>query len=360
MKTGVIAFVVLVLVVIVIAYIYTGFNFYPRSTTTTAQITSHSTTISPTVSTTTTTIPSQLPSCSAFQISSQLPYANASGSCKWSGGTLGVWTAAGNPGPGTVVIKGQNGIVYANTGFPYNCTTFLENVTLPAQNYTVYLNTGPETGSCGTSLVKLNLTTAPPPSAIYDFVYNGNFSNGEYTGWSVSGAGFGKTPLNITQAVGFNTLCYLGTPWQNYTGDYVATTYNCGLSTAPGNLTSQPFRVNGRDPFLNFKIISPDDNFIYIEILELNLSASSQNPVSATPKIIAHYNTYNLSVTANAASTFMNASIPLTTLTNKAVAIRIVADTLERGKYIAVGDFTLGPLPLQQPGINANVTILNG
>ena len=81
---------------------------------------------------------------------------------------------------------------------------------------------------------------------------------------------------------------------------FFATTYTCGYETSPGNLTSSRFIVNPKLPFLNFKVISPDKAHLYIEILE-----------NTTPKVIAHFNTYNLSIDSVSSSTFRNASLDL-------------------------------------------------
>ena len=112
-------------------------------------------------------------------------------------GELGVWVEAGSAYNATIDIAGADGITYLQGGFNYNITTFYSNVTLPAQNYTVTLSAGSETGTGGSPFVKLNLTTTPP-AITYPYIYNANFSNGKYTGWTVTGAGFGTAPLNIT------------------------------------------------------------------------------------------------------------------------------------------------------------------
>ena len=79
----------------------------------------------------------------------------ASAPCQWQGGTLGVWVKAGIASNASVTITGADNITYLQGSFTYNCTAFYENVTLPAQNYTVTLNTGPGLGSCGNPQVIL-------------------------------------------------------------------------------------------------------------------------------------------------------------------------------------------------------------
>lgn len=355
MNKGIIVWIALIIVIVLVAYYYTGFNFnlYNKTTTSIKQLATTSVPITANSTVVTSTIAVQLSSCTNFVLASVLPYDNVSGACKWDGGTFGVWVKAGNSGPGTITIHGDNK-TYVDSGFSYNCTTFYKNITLPAQVLNISLITGPGGGSCGESLLKLNLSTIPP-KIVYPYIYNSNFSNGEYTGWNESEKGFGKAPLNITNANSANSGCYLGKPWTNYPNEYFATTFNCGLSISPGNLTSSPFRINPRKTFLNFKVISPDDQNIYVELLVVNITNSTE---TAVPAIIAHYNSYNATSNSNATSTFLNASIPLTSVTNKVIEIKIVADTLSKQRYIAVGDFSLGTLPLQDPNLYANVTLL--
>jgi hypothetical protein len=361
MHKGLIAFAFVLAILLAVAYLYLAPSHVEHHTpTTTTVVASSSTTQS-----TTTTIGKTLSyaNCANFKVSSALPYAQASGVCRWVGGELGLWVKAGDSGLGEVEIVGANNKTYVNNNFTYNCTTFFKNVTLPAQNYTLRLITGPGGGTCGVALAKLNLSTTPP-QVVYPYIYNGNFSNGEYTGWNLTGTGFGAAPMNISYAN--KNECYVGSKWSGYPNTYFATTYDCGLSTSPGNITSSFFRVNPKYPFLNFKIISPDDSLIYIEILKANYrsvtsgNASASVYVNSTPEIIAHFNTYNVSIGSNASSTFMNASIPMTTLTNKVVQIRVVASTLVQERFIAIGNFSLGALPIEQKGINPNIEQLNG
>lgn len=345
MNRGWIVWIVLIAIVAIVAYVYTGFNFHLGSATTTSSsfvTTSVSGTIAPTTSITT-----YLLNCSAVFIKGVNPYSSSNETCQWQGGELGVWVNAGDASNGTIKIVGSDGITYLYGGFDYNITTFYSNVTLPAQNYTVTLAVSSETGTAGEPFAKLNTTTTPPP-IVYPFIYNANFSDGEYTGWAESGSGFGTAPLNITYAN--DNGCYYGTPWTNYPGSFFATTFTCGTSVSPGNLTSEEFRVNPQTPFLNFKMVSPDDSLIYVEILRVN-------EANETPAVTAYFNTYNITLNSNSSSTFENVSVPLTTLTNKVVRIRIVASTLEKQRYVAVGDFQLGSLPENQPGVYSQINI---
>ncbi len=353
---GLITYVVMVVIVIIVWYLSTGFRLPGgQSSTTTTTISGPSTS-----SVSTTTIMYIYP-CSNFDELTQANNTTVTDECNASSGYLGLWVASGNFQYEKVLIKGlSDNRTYINQTANYSCTTFYANFSVSNQIYSVSLTTGPLASnvltSCTLARAKLNTTLFPPPT-IYNNVYNGNFMDGEYTGWSLYGKGFGTAPINITKANENTTSqCYVGQPWTGYIGSYIATTYNCGLSNAPGNITSSLFYAN--QPFLNFKIISPQDNFLYVEILYNN-----------TPYIIAHYNTYNISSgstcnvispspnstgsnsSACASTTFRNASIPLVTVIDKPIQVRVVADTLNRQTYIAAGDFALGAKPKQDQGI---------
>ncbi|MEM3227602.1 MAG: hypothetical protein QXR58_02775 [Candidatus Micrarchaeaceae archaeon] len=341
MRKSIFAYIVIVIIVVIIWYISTGFKTSLTTTTSTVKP------IGPTFSSTirsTTTINSSFVyyPCNNFSLYNSTNNATVSGKCYWNGGMLGLWVAAGNPGYEHVTIEGPNNTIIVNQSSSESCITFYQNFSAPAGVYKVSLYTGPGHGTCGFAIAKLNSTTVPPPQ-VYGFVYNGNFHTGYYTGWTTTGKGFGTAPLNLTRANSNSTRCYLGQPWSNYNGTFFATTYTCGTTVAPGNLTSSQFYSSY--PFLNFKIISPANSGLYIEIIS-----------NGTPAIIAHYNTFNTSLGANAASTFRNATIPLTTVAGKVVEIRVVADTLETDRFIAVGDFSLSLKPYQNAIQPVNIT----
>ncbi len=353
MNKGWIVWIALVVVVVIVVYAYTGFNF--SSTLTTVKTTSVSTTMPGGGSTSiipTTTVQTTIVGCASLFMEGVKPYSSMNQTCTWGGGKLGVWVQAGTAINPSLSIVGKDGITYLQGSFNYNTTALYSNVTLPAQNYTVTLTAGSEAGN-GTqkALVKFNLTTTPPNMA-YSYIYNANFSDGKYTGWNVSGPGFGTAPISITYANSNTVSCYQGSPWKNYVGVYFATTFTCGLSVSPGNLTSEPFIVNPKTPFLNFKIVSPDDSLIYVEILRINGTGET-----GSPAVVAHFNTYNISLGANVSSTFANVSIPLTTLTNKVVRIKIVASTVHTLRFVAVGDFYLGSLPNSDKWVAAQINI---
>ncbi|MFI5412781.1 MAG: hypothetical protein ACHQX1_02725, partial [Candidatus Micrarchaeales archaeon] len=236
---------------------------------------------------------------------------------------------------------------YVNQTSTYRCITFFQNWTGPDQIYSIIYKTGKGNGSCGLSKIIMNGTTSPPVAITYNnIIYNGDFSNGEYTGWTVTNPGFGTVPFNITYAN--SNMCYYGQPWANYNGTFFATTYNCGISVAPGNITSSLFLVNPAKPFLDFMVISPQDNFLYVELLNTN----------NTPVLVAHFNTFNSS-RVNASSTFVNVTIPLTQYVNRVLRIRVVAVS-EASDYIAVGNFYLSSRPIQDNNVEVNIKNLGG
>ncbi len=340
MQRGIITFIILFVILAALAYVATR---PPSGSTTTTTVPGSSTTVTGASTSQTTLNYSQyLYNCTALDLYAHNTSAVVIGRCKWGGGLLGLWVAAGDAGREFATIRGADNVTYVNQSFTYPCVSFYENVSLPAQIYTVTLRTGTGGGTCGNSEVKLNMTTTAPPT-LRDFIYNGDFGTGTYAGWNVTGAGFGTAPMNITHAN--KETCYIGQPWSGYNGTYFATTFTCGVSTAPGNVTSEPFVSNLTKPFLNFRIISPDDNHLYVEVLEGNV-----------PRIVAHYDTYNSSLGSNASSTFRTASLALGRLNGKALRLRVVADTLNQFRFIAIGDFALSRTPAQQPGIIVNVS----
>ena len=343
MNRGVVAFFIILVIAVAVTYVETGFKFLGKSTTTITATTSTPTTTILTTSTTTINLSNYLIPCDGFILFSNQTNSVLTGNCIWNGGLLGVWVAAGDAGYESALIRGVDNRTYINQSSPYGCLAFFTNFTAPAQIYTVTLKTGPGNGSCGYTMVKINTTTTPPPVLYYKYVYNGDFADGKYTGWTVTNAGFGAAPLNLSYAN--SQSCYQSSPWNNYNGTFFATNYNCGTTNAPGNLTSTKFLVQAATPFLNFKIISQSDNFLYIEILKNN-----------TPIIVVHYNTFNQSLSGDPASTFRNASIPLSLLVNKVVQVRVVARTTKPQTYIAVGDFAVEGRPVQDLGIVSNET----
>jgi hypothetical protein len=184
-------------------------------------------------------------------------------------------------------------------------------------------------------------------------IFNGDFSLGNYSGWNSSGVspgelpGFGDVPFNVIYANENNA--YYNSPWSNYNGTHFATTYHNGLILNRGNLTSATFKVS--ELYLNFRIISPQSDQLYIEILD-----------DGVPKIVAHYNTFAAQGVNNPLSTFVNASIPLVTLLCKNVSIRVhsgvVGTTVNKYSYMAVGDFYLSRVPVSTPLIVVNQTIV--
>jgi hypothetical protein len=175
---------------------------------------------------------------------------------------------------------------------------------------------------------------------------NGDFSDGTYNGWNLTGPGFGSAPFNLTFAN--SNMIYYGSPWSGYDGMFFATTYHGGQLLQEGNITSLAFNVN--ELYLNFKIISSQSDLLYVEILQ-----------NGKPRIITHYNTFEVPGVTDPQSVFMNASVPLGELlcqnVNVRVSARITGNPINKLSYIAVGDFYLSRVPISTPGIVVNQTI---
>jgi|GEM_PF-1186276 hypothetical protein len=177
-------------------------------------------------------------------------------------------------------------------------------------------------------------------------INNGNFGSGSYSGWSASGLGFGLSPTDINVANENND--YYSTPWSNYNWEFFATTFRQNSTYTPGNLTSASFHVT--EPFLNFKITSPQSSRLYLEIL-----------LNGRPFIVSYYNTTN-GQGSYPLGTFANASINLGPLFCQNASIRIVSQVAGNqgnlGQFIAVGDFYLANQSIATPGILVNSTVV--
>ncbi len=367
MHKGLIAFVIVFAILLVVAYAYHGFGLLSGGKPGNSQYVTTSLQQSTTTGTTTTTMPSNysqyVTPCNGFSLVGQQYNTTYTARCSSGGGTLGVWVSAGDSGTEHLKITGADGKTYVDQTSTYNCTAFLQNFTGPAQTYNITYTTGAGNGTCGNSNIAINGTTVPPILQVYGTILNANFSTGTYTGWNVTGAGFGPAPLNISFSESKPFLCYQGQHWANYNGQFFATTYACGINFAPGNLTSSLFKVNPKQPFLNFRIISPEDNFIYVQVLRANfrIENGQQTYINSTPVLLAHFNTYNISANPNATSTFGNVTIPLTPYINQILKVRVVSSTTSQSSdYIAVGDFEMSDSPHQDPWVATNITNLNG
>ncbi len=352
MKRFAVTIIVIIILAAILAYIESGFLLTHHGLTTSAATTvTVATTISG-VPVTTTINRGTLYDCYSYTLSVNKTNSTTQAHCLLTTNSIGIWAAAGDAGTAHLLVVGANNGTYVNQTISYNCTTFLTELTGPKQVYNITFTTGAGGGSCGQSMLIFNSTTSPPQQA-YNFVYNGNFSNGQYTGWNASGAGFGTKPFNITYANNAIVKCYLSSPWNSSPGQYVASTYRCGTQTAPGNLTSSEFIAN--KPFLNFKIVSNQHGNIYVEILR-----------NGSPAIVAAYNTFNLSLPNSTikgknvtTSIFRNATIPLTTVAGKIVRIRLVSSSVGTQYFMLAGGFRLSDTPNQQRGILINLTMYN-
>lgn len=236
--------------------------------------------------------------------------------------------------------------IYVSYSASHNQTTTIAT-TLPTttiQNVTTTIN----------SNLSSSTTTIPAQSCLSPIssepIYNGDFGLGNYSGWNQTGGGFGSGPINITHANSPNVSSYYNHTWVNYLGNFFASTFMGGLFVQPGNLTSDSFLVT--EPYLNFRIISSQNQLLYVEVLQNNQTM-----------ITTHYNTY---VQGNPypTSLFLNASIPLSSLLCQNVSIRVVSQvvgTITTSRtYIAVGDFVLSKTPVVNPGIqNPSQIIVN-
>ncbi|MCL4375547.1 hypothetical protein M1394_01995 [Candidatus Marsarchaeota archaeon] len=227
-------------------------------------------------------------------------------------------------------------LIHLPTG---NTNTIVNTTNKTPSNKTITTNTTNNTNSSGLSGECISSTETVP-------VPNGNFSLGTYQSWTTTGLGFGSEPFNIISAN--NEGAYYGAPWSGYNGTFIATTYSGGISFQAGNLTSDYFLVT--EPYLNFKIISPQNNQLYLELLTDNKTF-----------IKIYYNTYQAANNTEAATHFVNASIPLISLLCKYVRVRVVANVLgtvtTRDQYLAVTDFQLSRAPHAESGIIVNQTI---
>lgn len=222
-------------------------------------------------------------------------------------------------------------------------TTTIPATTIPqnATTTTIFDNFSTST----TTIPATSCLSSQPSVAIA----NGDFGTGNYTDWNMTGFGFDAPgPVNLTYANSPSVRGYYNHTWTGYDGTFFASTsHYSAIGVQPGNLTSNPFLAT--EPYLNFKIISPQNELLYVEVLVNNVT-----------KISTHYNTY---VQGNPypTSQFLNASIPLSSLLCQNVSVRLVAQVVgsftTSRTYIAAGDFYLSKTPAVNPGITSSIIV---
>ncbi len=335
MNKGIIAYVAVLLALFILWWLVGGLSTpFQRTTTTTAPAN---------------TIYKGLNNCIGVYLSTVAENAVVSEECKWGGGSIGLWVASGNATRAAVKITGQNGKRYVDQSFNNSCLGMYDVYQLPAQNYSIVLTRGGRGSSsigyaCSAAITELG-SPQQNSSNVNTNLVNGKFSTGTYYGWLTTGSAWGLAPLSIADAN--KRGCYpLGSAWSGYSGNYFASTYQCGLGSMPyGNLTSMPFIASKN--FLNFQLLGSGGARGYIEIL-------SNDQVY----IKARFSTMNLTNNRAKAFTFTNATLPLFAVSGKKVAIRIIANETDPSQFIALGDFYLGDTPVETvPGVLVNLTL---
>ncbi len=223
----------------------------------------------------------------------------------------------------------------------FSLTTTSKATTIPSNSASSNATSSVTSKSSTTSILTTSCLSGQPYAAIT----NGNFGTGTYFGWNVTGLGFGSVPANVSQLNQNNS--YYGSPWTGAQGGYFATTYEPGFSKYPGNLTSDSFQAV--EPYLNFKIISPQNQQLYVEIIHKNTVYASYQ-----------FNTY-INSNQNQSSIFENVSIPIASYLCQNISVRVVSGVLgslqNRLQYIAVSNFYQGSTPSTTQGVVVNATI---
>ncbi len=200
-----------------------------------------------------------------------------------------------------------------------------------------------------TSLSSTSLTTVATstvgkyctPNSTFVYVQNGNFSNGTYSGWAVSGGSFGNAPLNLVKANQNGN--YSAVQWSGYQGVYAATSFNPKSKRTPGSISASFIAL---EPYLNFQIYSPKSSLLYVQIISDSGSKSY------------YYDTLDGQGT-NVTSRFAYASIGISQYNCQTITVKVVSDTGpldDSGTFIAAGNFYQSEYPFQTPGIAVNAS----
>lgn len=103
----------------------------------------------------TVSLSANVPLCSSFKVQTSQQGTTIQGICKWSGGVMNIYSAAGWTGGGSFTITGLNHITYVSNSLNKYCLALTDNTNLPAQKYLITINTGSVAGSCGNAIVEM-------------------------------------------------------------------------------------------------------------------------------------------------------------------------------------------------------------
>ncbi|MEM3791434.1 MAG: hypothetical protein QXL16_01760 [Candidatus Micrarchaeaceae archaeon] len=235
-------------------------------------------------------------------------------------------------------------IILIKTSSPSSTLHILPSTTAKSTSTSSTTTTTTNTSSTSTTIIYSSCIS----SQVNVSIPNGNFSTGTYEFWNVTGLGFGSAPMNITEANQNGT--YFSHPWYGYEpqSPFMATTFKPGIVQYSGNLTSSPFKVT--EPYLDFKLISPNYAGAYLQILE-----------SGKPLATYWFNTYNISSNGSAQSHLINESISLAPFLCKTVqlkaVVKVVGAIQNKYDYLAITDIHLSKINWYTAGTLVNYSL---